>query len=429
MAGGHVDVVDRLGRGQRRVLVAQDVGVLVLVDVQRRGIGRLVGRQHLRAAAERAVVPALEAQATQATQAVAALVEHEVVVEQLDVLDQHLRIVRDQRTPARAVADAAIVHRHHAVVGCVPVGEHHPAPADVVGAVVEVRCARGDRLELAGGGGRGQHALLVVLGAAQVDHHVCARAASTQARVAALVGLVVHHHVARGIGADDVTLDAAAAQRGGVVLHVEQRLVVGGPDDVAAGARDLVGQQLPGGQVADADHVLAAAGGVLGVSQPVLRVAHRAVGDRIEALAGGQLVDVQQHLLGCVGPAAVPHVDRVLLARLVARGVPVAVGLVRHRGLVLLHPRLHLGEQLLLERLVARAVLLVPGVLGPQVVEHRRALARVVAQPVVVVVARAVGRFDGMRMDRGHRRAGHRGGRAGRIRGDRRRGRQRHQER
>ena len=76
-------------------------------------------------------------------------------------------------------------------------------------------------------------------------------------------------------------------------------LIVGGPDD-GADALHFAWEGFAGGQVLDVQRVLAEAGGVGGVGQPAAVVGDVGVADGEEGVALGQLVAVQDHLLGCV---------------------------------------------------------------------------------------------------------------------------------
>lgn len=199
-------------------------------------------------------------------------------------------------------------------------------------------------------------------------------------------------------------LDAPAEQGLRVVLDVEDRPVVGGPGEVGAGAGEGVGQLRAGRQVAEAQGVLAPADGVLRPRQQGSVVADLVVADLEEVQALAQAVAVEQHLLGGVDAALAAGVDGVLAALLVAGVVPVAAVPGRHRGIVLLDAAHDLVVEAAGEVLQRRHVAVEPGVLGPEVVEHRRVLPAVVAQPVPGIGAVAVGRGHRVRALGGGRR-------------------------
>src|SRR5213078_4948711 len=102
-------------------------------------------------------------------------------------------------------------------------------------------------------------------------------------------------------------------------------------------------------------------------------------------------------------PLAADH-HRLLLARREPRGIPVALVVDRRAAIVLLDVALELGEQLVLERLDRIEDRPGVGVLGLEVADHVGALAGVVAQPVVRIVAIAAGRLDQVRPAIGDRR-------------------------
>jgi hypothetical protein len=177
-------------------------------------------------------------------------------------------------------------------------------------------------------------------------------------------------------------------------------------------AADHVVEDLATGEVLDADPVLATADVVLGPGQQRVVLADLVVADAEVVLALGHRVDVEQHFLGAVHAALAARVDRIILAGLEARVVPVAALAVRHRTVVLLDAADDLLVQLVLQRLQRRHPRVDVGVLGVEVSQHLRILAGVVAQPVVLVAA-----LGAMRGFHHVRLLGDVGGGAGRRRG------------
>ena len=84
-----------------------------------------------------------------------------------------------------------------------------------------------------------------------------------------------------------------------VLDGVEEGAIVGGPDD-GADALDFAGERLAGFQILDVQRVLAEAGGVGGVGQPAAVVGDVGCADGEEGVALGELVAVEDDLLGCV---------------------------------------------------------------------------------------------------------------------------------
>ena len=213
--------------------------------------------------------------------------------------------------------------------------------------------------------------------------------------VEALVGLLVQHDVLIGRGADPVPPHPVGPPRV-VDRHVEQDRTIQRPRAAVVGARDLVGQQGPGGQVLDPDREPLVAGEVGGVRQvaPVRARLVRAEGE--EARPGGQLVAVEQHFLtvqrlavlgqrrdDLARPDRAAAVHRVLLA-LDRPAVQPPVALAhRDRQVALLGSGLDLGEDLLLERGEPGGDRVGVGVLGRQVGDRVRVVLG--GQPGVLI--------------------------------------------
>ena len=284
------------------------------------------------------------------------------------------------------------------------VGADHPAAIVVVGVVLDVALARrqhGEGGRVAGGcislfrGHRAVHA--------DGDEAIVAGAAD--AHVEAVVLLLVDDGVGAGRGAQHVLLHAHGQQRFRIVLDVQHGAVVVGPDQVAGAAGDHVGQHLAGGQVLEADRVLAATDVIIGPGQQLVVLTHFHRADAEVALAGSHRIDVQQDFFGRVHAALAARMDRVVLAGLEAAVVPVAALTRRHAGIVLLDAADDLLVQGVFQWLQRCQQLVGIGILGLQVGQHVLVLALVVAQPVVVIAAgRAERRLDHMRVLGGIRR-------------------------
>ena len=157
---------------------------------------------------------------------------------------------------------------------------------------------------------------------------------------------------------------------------------------------DAVRQRRAGLEVLEAQHVLAPADRVLGVDKhPVVR-SDRGRADVEEAVALGHLVGVEHELLGRIERAGLARVDRVFLAGLEARVVPVAAQAIRDGRVVLLDAADDLLVHLVLERLRVGGHCRLVGVLGLEVADDVLVGARVVAEPVVLVGPVAVRRLD-----------------------------------
>ena len=178
----------------------------------------------------------------------------------------------------------------------------------------------------------------------------------------------------------------------GVEAHIEQRLAVARPDDGAARIRNGVRQVLAGCQVADADREKLRPLVVDGIGQEFVVGAVRRRADLPIAPALGLLVAVEQDLLAAA-PAPLPAQARILAAGDVAGEIfEGAVGS-RHRAVVFLDARPHLGvERLLQRRRVGQGALGI-GVLGLEVGADLRIERRGVAHHLLPVVGAQPGVF------------------------------------
>ena len=421
LAGVDVQFVGGGRGGHRGVAVAQPLAVRLGVGRQAHRIGRFVGLH--------VFLAAVLADQAQALQRVGTLGHGQEAVEQFHVLDEHVFVVRHQVLPLRARGGVAGRLHQLEVGGAIGIGADHPAPAQVVGVVLDIALARRQHGERGRVAGRGV-AVLVRYGAVQADHDVPVVTAAADAHVEAVVLLLVDQRVAGRRRAQHVGLHVPGEQGVGVVFDVQQGPVVVGPDQVAGSPADRVGQGFAAVQVDEADRVLAPAIEILGPGQQPVVLADRKAADLVEVLALGQRVDVQQHLLaaeitGFVGaldrqridPIGVgaAGMDGIVLAGLETAVVPPATLAVRHRAVVLLDPRDDLLVQPVLHALQRRQHRIGIGVLGLQVGQHLRVLALVVAQPVVLVAALgAVRGGDRVRPLRRVRRRG-RGGQGARF--------------
>ncbi len=259
----------------------------------------------------------------------------------------------------------------------------------------DVQCARGvvgrDEVDLAG------HRAL------EADQDEALVAGLADAEIERRVLFLIDHGIGFWVGSQHVLLDPRREQRDRVVLDVVDGPVVAGPCDPGPQPGDALGEVAARRDLAETQRVLKAAGGVFGEGQQILPWADGPAGEDVIRLARGLAVAVDQNLLIVrirsqsrsrvrAGARPPPRVDRVLLSGFETRGVDVVLVLVRDRAVVFLQP----SDQLLVERFGERPVWrghrLEVGVLGLQVVEHLGLGACVVAQPVVGIGARAMGR-------------------------------------
>ena len=399
LAGLVVHFIGGGRRHQRIISVAQPFAARLLVGAERHGIGGLVGR-------DREGLGAGD-QDPQLLVALGALLDGEEAVEGLEVLDEGVAAGRNQVPPRRAaMGEMRVARRHQPVVGRLPVGADDPAVAEMIGLIKEVALARGDHCE-AGGVRGGCAALLVADCAVQIDADIPVVGRAADAHVIGVVLLLVDQPIGRGGRTEDVRLHALGEQSDGILLEVEDRPVVAGPDHAALDIGDAVREGLAGREVLHLEHILAAADGIERIGeQPVVR-AHRAAGDLEEAVALGHGRLVEDHFLGCLQTALAPREDRIVGAGGEAGVVIIAALQIGDRAVVLLDVPDNLSIDLVRQRLLGGEHGVGIGVLGLEMGQHLRVFPRIVAQPVIFVVAGgAEGRLDRVRLLRGDGRDG-----------------------
>ncbi len=236
-----------------------------------------------------------------------------------------------------------------------------------------------------GGGGHDQQ-IAIVLGPAD-------------AGVESRIRLTVHQRVVLAAGAEHMPAHRITQQRHRILRHIQQRAVVRGPYHCRLRVGDEIRKQFAGGQVLHADHELPATDMILAVrQQPVVRT-HLPAAHLVEVMRRGQCADIEHDFFRRIHAAGTARMDRIVRAGLEAGVVPVAVLAPGHAGVILLDAADDLLVDALLQRLQRRHHRIGPGVLSGQVREDRRILARVIAQPVVGILARAMRRRDHVRPD------------------------------
>jgi hypothetical protein len=314
-----------------------------------------------------------------------------VVLEQVDRLDAHRLAVRHELFPIllRVVRDR---RGHDAVVDARVVRHDVEVVAAVVGVVLVIGLARDHHHRVGFGLVGGDQACFIGRLAVGDEEDPVAAARALGVNVEELVLLVVEQRVF--VRADDVAVEVVLAL--GVVLGgVENRLVVGGPEQ-RAGALDGVGQHLAGGQVLDLQLVLAIAVVVGREEEELAVVADLKVADGHELLPLGELVDVEQDLLGRIHVPLAPRVDRVLLPLDRPRVIEVAVVLaIGNVDVGLLDAAEHLVVELFLQLLRRREHGVRVRVLGLEIGDGLGTL--LVAQPAVVVGALVAVKSDRLR--------------------------------
>ncbi len=328
--------------------------------------------------------------------------------------------MRQYFTPVSAVGFLPDLDLHQAVVRRVPVRADDPAAVEVRGVVEMVASARQEDRELRRIGSV-RIAQLTRQRAARLDEDILAVLGVANARVEALVLLLVDEGVILGVRAQDMLADLVAQQRLGMLLDVKHRAAVRRPGDRRVDIGDPVRQCRSGRDILEANRPLAAADVVLSVGEDAIVRADLQRANLEEFESRGEHVDIEHHLLGRVERPGLARVDRVFLAGLEPAEVPEPAFAVGHAGVVLLDARDDLVVDLVLERRHMREHRLPVGIFRLEVPDDVGVLARIVTQPVILVDAIAKGRTDHVAADGRNRRSGFHGGsrcRAGRRSGN-----------
>ena len=337
---------------------------------------------------------------------VGALAQHEGAGEGVDVLDPHPGAVGDDLAPGvgtRGGARRGVRGGQDTEVLGVLVGQRHE-PAGAAEGRGEVVEGVFDPLAPGHDHGRGREGLvggesqpLGRVGAVQADEHEGLVAGRAGAEGEAAVLLLVDERVLIRVAAQAVAPELVRAQ-GVIEPDVEDLLAVSGPGQPVADLGHHLGRHGGRGlgvEGLEAQLVALVAGAVGRVGQPEMVAADGGAPHGEVLRAGGQGVLVQQDLLlvaglarrgqlvgAAGGPAAV---DGVVLPLLGPRVVPPRSPAGRDGHVRLLDPRLHLLEELVLQRTERGQDLVGVGVLGLQVGQDLGVLA--VAEPVPGVLA------------------------------------------
>ena len=282
-------------------------------------------------------------------------------------------------------------------------------------AVFQIALTRLDDLPLAVGRVGVQEAVLGADSGVAGDDEVGLALGLAHAAREGLVLFLKHQHVLAHVGAQHVLVDLRRTQGHGVLLGVEEGLVVVGPSRPARGLGDAVLQHLARAQILDVQRVLAAADGVDAVHQQVVVGAHAASanGEVVVAFSHGRLVE--HHLFLCVHGSFLAARERVFLAFLVPGVVPVALVQDGHALVVLLDAPHDLVVDLRLQGFRRRHHGLLVGVLSLEVRHHflglgvglfRLFLGVAQAHPEIVVLKLQAVDVGGVRLLRRVRRRG-----------------------
>ena len=200
---------------------------------------------------------------------------------------------------------------------------------------------------------------------------------------------------------DCVTPELVGPLRDGVLGRVEERLVVGRPDN-RPDPFDVLGQHLTLAQVLHVQAVLPVAGRIRGICQPVAVVAGDVGAETEKLVPLGKRVEIEEELLGSIHAAlAAAHVG-VLLPLFRARVIKVLADARRHTEVGLLDAAEHLRVERLLQHLGRLHHLFGVGVLALQVLDDLR--VALLPEPEVVVLEGVAVDVGGVRLLRRDRR-------------------------
>ena len=233
-------------------------------------------------------------------QAVLAQGEDDVVAEAVDSLEHDALPVRDDLCPALA---SRALHRrpHQAEVPSGVVRAQVEEAAVVLEVVLLLVEAGSDEPQLPLGVARREHPRLARRQARRGEHQECPAAGPIDADAERGVRLFVDERVGR---ASERVPEEAVLPPGGLVLDgVEERPVVGGPRHRPDAAGHAL-QHPPGLEALHEQRVVARARVVDRVGQQPPVVAHLEGAEREVAPSLGELVEVEDDLLGGLPPAA-----------------------------------------------------------------------------------------------------------------------------
>ena len=419
LAGGDVELEQFRRFDETAISDAEPRGTPFRVGAEARGAEFLVEGHLAEIRFDRDAVDLPQIGDRETRQRISAVGQDQVVGEGVEVLDPALRVVRDQRTTVRRVGDRREVDGE--VLRLLPVADfvvHDDqivlaADDGVLDAVldpVDPRCDAAEFTRRIVGGE--QVALRGDLGP-DADDEVLVAPGGAHPDPEPLVGLVKDLDVGRP-GTDVVTPHRVRAP-GGVDRRVEHVPGVRRPHRTPRGVANLVGEELPGAKVLDAQGVSLVPDDVDAVGEPVAVVADGQRPETEEIVTLRLDVGVEQDLLAgqrvvahlwrgpvVLGPDRAAARRRVLLALMGSPVIPVPPAPVGHRHVGFLGAALDLAEDLRAQVRQLRGVRFGEGVLRLQVGDDLRIV--LVAQPFVVVdegVA-VVGAFGGHLL--GHRR-------------------------
>jgi hypothetical protein len=419
LAAQHIVVVGRAGRRQRGVHIAQQRRFQLRVRAELHGVRRVVRRE-----IEALAAPALHPDAQQPARA---LVHGEKIAEHVHRLHEHIGVVRHDVAPRRAVAAPLERRDDDAEIFRLPVGADQHAIVEIFDLVFVVRGARDDDCESQRRIAGARIAPLGARRALRADVQVPIRLAAHHDEIEALVRLFVHEPVGARRSAEHVRAYPPPEQSDRILLDVQQRAIVVGPRHIRLRVLDHVAEQRAAGNIFEADPELAASDDIFRVREQRVVGARFIAAELKKRLPRRERVAIEQHHFlppflasrrvpvqrerAGVGTRQPPHDHRILAPGNKPPAIPIPAVAHRHRRIILLDAADDLAIQPLDQRLHRTQNFFGIGCLGPQMTQHLRVAARVVAQPIERVLPYPVGRGHTV-----HAHGGRRGMRHGKLR-------------
>ena len=233
----------------------------------------------------------------------------------------------------------------------------------------------------------GQQPALAGQGAIEGNEEILLGAAQLDGDIKALVGLGKDQPIAAHRGAESMVPHLAGAQ----CLLIQPHIIKGGtirrPDHIAGAIFDEIRQPDPLMQIQDGQTILAAGDPILR-HQQITIIGADLEARQLEILSPGTTqIGIQQQLGRRLQTALVTLVKGKLVPRLIAGHIPVSLIVIRHRAVIGLLPRHHLGIELLLQLGSGRQDLVGITVLGLQIGQHLGSGTLVIAQPEIGIFA------------------------------------------
>ena len=229
-------------------------------------------------------------------QTASSLMRHQVVAKELERPEQRVLSMRDQFDPAVRI-HAALRRFHQLEIAGVAIRAHVEPVTKVIDVVLVVARSGQEHRECAGRIVGVQKPILARDCLMRPNQQITLRPALPHPAIERVIRLLVDHDVVRLSCAELVSVDTRPSQRGRVLVGIEQRPAVIGPDQITGDAGQRVVEMGAGHQVLDADRVNTSSLEVGCIGEQLLIRTDLAARDLAEVTPLGEFVDVEQDLL------------------------------------------------------------------------------------------------------------------------------------